>query len=61
MLEASGKINGVVVSILIDPGAIESFISPNALLKCKLVAIEKNDFDQVQMASRQSQKVERLV
>jgi len=61
VLEASSKINGMVVTILIDPGAIESFISPNALLKCKLVEIEQNDFDHVEMASGRSQKVEFLV
>jgi hypothetical protein len=33
------------VTILIDPSATKSFISPNALVKCKLVAVEKNDFD----------------
>lgn len=44
-LEASSKLNGMVVTILIDHGATESFISLNALLKCKLVAIEQNDFD----------------
>lgn len=61
MLEASTKLNGMVVTILIDPGATESFISPNALFKCKLVAIEQNDFDKVQMALVRSQKVEFLV
>lgn len=61
VLEASGKLNGMVVTIFIDPGTIESFISPNSLLKCKLVEIEQNDFDQVEMASGQSQKVECLV
>jgi len=50
-LEALGKLNGMVVTILIDPSATESFIFPNALLKCNLVLIEKNDFHQVQMAS----------
>lgn len=61
VLEASSKLNGMDVTIFIDPGAIESFISPNALLKCKLVAIYQNYFDQVEMALGRPQKVECLV
>jgi len=58
LLEASSKLNGMVVTIFIDFGTTQSFISPNALMKCKLVTIEQNNFNQVQMASGQSQKVE---
>lgn len=61
MPEESGNLNSMFVTILIDPRTTKSFISPNSLLKCKLVAIEKNDSDQVQMASGQSQQVECLV
>jgi len=50
--EASSKLKGMIVTILIDPHAMKSFIFPNSLLKCELVAIEQNDFDQVQLASR---------
>lgn len=51
VLEASSKLNCMVVTILIDPSATESFNSSNALLKYKFVAIEKNDFDRVEMVS----------
>ena len=40
MVEVEGKINQTPISILIDPGASLSCISPNLLEKCKL-PIEK--------------------
>jgi hypothetical protein len=61
VLESPGKLNNMDVTILNDPNATESFISPNDLVKCKLVVAEKNDFDQVEMASGHSQKLESLV
>jgi predicted aspartyl protease len=45
VLETTGKLNNTTISILIDLGATESFISPNALSRCGLVATEKGDFD----------------
>ena len=45
VLKTPGKLNNMDVTILIDLGATDSFISPNSLVKCKLVAVEKNDFD----------------
>ena len=54
MLEPPGIFNGIIISVLIDHGAIKSFISRNSLLKCKWVEIEKNDFDRVEMASGRS-------
>ena len=36
MVEVEGKINQTPVSILIDPGASLSYISPNLVEKCKL-------------------------
>ena len=35
MVEVEGKINQTPISILIDPGASLSFISPNLVEKCK--------------------------
>ena len=61
MLETRGKLNNMDVTILIDPSATNSFISPNALVKCKLVEIEQNDFDEVEMALDHLQKVKFLV
>ena len=35
MVEVEGKINQIPISIVIDPGAILSYISPNLVEKCK--------------------------
>ena len=40
MVEVEGKINQIPISILIDPGASLSYISPSLVEKCKL-SIEK--------------------
>ena len=40
MVEVEGKINQIPISILIDPGASLSYISPNLVEKCKLL-VEK--------------------
>jgi len=61
VLETKGKLNNFSISVLIDPGATESFISPNVLVKCGLVAAEQKDFDQVEMASGRTQYVGPLV
>ena len=36
MVEVEGKLNQTPISILIDPGASLSYISPNLVEKCKL-------------------------
>ena len=36
MVEVEGKINQIPISILIDPGASVSYISPSLVEKCKL-------------------------
>jgi hypothetical protein len=61
VLETLGKLNSMDVTILIDLGASKSFISPNSLIKCKLVEIKKKYFDWVEMASSHSKKLESLV
>ena len=40
MVEVEGKLNQTTISILIDPGASLSYISPDLVEKCKL-SIEK--------------------
>ena len=40
MVEVEGKINQIPISILIDPGASLSYISPDLAEKCKL-SVEK--------------------
>ena len=36
MVEVEGKLNQIPISILIDPGASLSYISPDLVEKCKL-------------------------
>ena len=36
MMEVEGKLNQTPISILIDPGAIMSYVSPSLVEKCKL-------------------------
>ena len=57
VLETTGKIDGNVFSLLIDPGATESFISYYALDKGKMMASAQTDFDSVEMASGTTQSV----
>ena len=40
MVEVEGKLNQIPISILIDPGASLSYISPDLVEKCKL-SVEK--------------------
>ena len=54
-------IKDIPLTILIDPGATDSFISPLALEKCGLASHAQSDFDQVEMASGWKQSVGRLV
>ena len=61
VLETSGKINGMDFSLLIDPGATESFISHTVLSRSKVMARKIEDFDVVEMASDITQEVGLLV
>ena len=54
-------INGMSFYILIDSRAAESFISPRALSISKLMAIEQQNFDTIELASRIMQGVGLLV
>jgi hypothetical protein len=53
----TGTIVDQTLSILIDPGATESFISGAALRRIKVKAVEQDEFSFVEMASRAKQKV----
>jgi hypothetical protein len=57
MLETSGTVVDQTLSILIDPGATESFISGAALKRIKVKAVEQDEFSFVEMASGAKQKV----
>ena len=56
MLETLGTVTDQTLSILIDPGATESFIS-GAALRIKVKAVEHDEFSFVEMASGAKQKV----
>jgi hypothetical protein len=61
VLETTGKINNQKFSILIDPRATDSFISHAAFKILKVKVIEQKEFSQVEMASREKQRVGGLV
>jgi hypothetical protein len=57
VLETTGTIADQTLSVLIDLGATESFISGAALKRIKVKAVEQDDFSYVEMASGAKQKV----
>jgi hypothetical protein len=57
MLETTGTITDQTLSILIDPGATESFISSATLKRIKVKAVKQDEFSFVEMASGAKQKV----
>jgi hypothetical protein len=57
VLETTGTVADQTLSILIDLGATESFISGAALKRIKVKAVEQDDFSFVEMASGAKQKV----
>jgi hypothetical protein len=57
VLEMTGIVADQTLSILIDPGATESFISGEVLKRIKVKAVEQAEFSFVEMASGSKQKV----
>ena len=57
MVEVEGKINQIPISILIDPGASLSYISPNLVEKCKLPVEKFANSWLVQLATGAKRKV----
>jgi hypothetical protein len=57
VLETTGTVADQTLSILIDLGATESFISGAALKRIKVKAVKQDDFSFVEMASGAKQKV----
>jgi hypothetical protein len=57
VVESSGTLNHINVKMLFDSGVKDSFISPTALEKSGLVAYERDDFEQVEMASGEKKVV----
>ena len=61
MVELEGKINRISISILIDPGASLSYISPNLVEKCKLPIEKFASSWLVQLATGAKRKVTSFV
>jgi hypothetical protein len=57
VLETTGTIVDQTLSVLIDPGATESFISGAALKRIKVKAVEQDEFIFVEMDFGDKQKV----
>ena len=57
MVEVEGKLNQIPISILIDPGASLSYISPDLVEKCKLSVENFTKSWLVQLASGAKRKV----
>jgi hypothetical protein len=57
VFETSGTVADQTLSILIDPGATESFISGATLKRIKVKVVEHDEFIFVEMASGAKQKV----
>ena len=57
MVEVDAKINQIPISILIDPGASLSYISPNLVEKCKLSVEKFSSSWLVQLATGANRKV----
>lgn len=57
MLETPGTIADQTLSILIDLGATESFISGAVIKRIKVKAFKQDEFSFVEMNSRAKQKV----
>ena len=57
MLEMTSTITDQTLSILIDPGATESFISGAVLKRIKVKEVEQDEFSFIEMALGAKQKV----
>jgi hypothetical protein len=57
MFKMTGIVADQTLSILINPGASESFISGATLKRVKVKAVERDEFNFMEMASRAKQKV----
>jgi hypothetical protein len=57
VLETTGTVADQTLSILIDPGSTESFISGAALKRIKVMVVKQDKFIFVEMASEAKQKV----
>ena len=61
MVEIEGKILNVSISILIDPNACRSYVSPKIVDECKLGKLKHDKPWLVQLATVMKQKVSKIV
>ena len=51
MVESTGMIKNILLSVLIDSSATDSFLSPSSMIRRGLVSHDQNNFRMVEMAS----------
>ena len=61
VVETSGAIQGIPLSVLFDSGATDSFISPSLVAKCKLEVVKQDRGWQVELASGAKVSIDSLV
>ena len=61
MVEIEGNILNTSISILIDPGAFQSYVSPKIVDVCKLGKVKHDKPWMVQLSTRTKQKVLEIV
>ena len=61
MVEIEGKVSNTSISILIDPGAFQSYVSPKIVDVCKLGKVKHDQPWLVQLAIGTKWKVSKIV
>ena len=61
MVEIEGKVSNTSISILINPDAFQSYLSPKIVDLCKLDKVKHEKPWLVQLAMSQKQKVSKIV
>ena len=61
MVEIEGKILNTTISILIDLGAFQSYVSPKIVDECKLGKVKHDKPWMVQLATGTKQEVSKIV
>eukprot|EP00253_Pinus_taeda_P019012 PITA_19012 len=57
MVKFEGKISNLIISVLIDPGATLSYVSPKAVERCNLQSVKFKNPWMVQLATRAKRRV----
>ena len=61
MVEIEGKVSNTFISVLIDPGSFQSYVSPKIIETCKLYKVKHEKAWLVQLATGTKGKVSELV